>query len=865
MKEYNKLLLALSMASKVIIKPEGAETIKTVKNVTKENFNKLTIQHLLGQTRLGITPEILRQEDKVSFGVIDIDLPDISHEEKYKIALSLQDKLHEDYRLIALIETSKSKGFHVWVPVLIPQERSLIKNILQDVINSVTDRPISNGVIEVFPKGDKGNAIFLPFFGMFKNENTLNENYFAEKKNTFVKGKKMKLIKNPLEAIHQAMRQNDTMLPILKELSIYPECVRKAFFEWKKGNRHYLTMAIAGILKKVCKVSEDETINLIKSIAQHNHDEEINDRISTVKSTYKSEEIAGCSIMQGKNLNIALIAPLCETNCHLIDKNISIKGKIRELQLLNKGQILKDKIVQVILRTIEKEGKIYRSNHKFYLFLENEREVIPIIKDSIELMNLMTKWGVNASENLYKYVYHELIAYSAEKAINVDIHRFAYYDKKNFVLYLYTAPKAVLKISPEKIEIVRNGDDGILFEEWQSYEQFQLVKFDKNKNYLLDVIIKDLKIDESNPNINLRKVLEIWFYSLFFESIMPTKPLLVAIGEKGSGKSSILKRSGQLLMGQKFNVTFPDNKNLITLITNNYLVVLDNMDSPTTQINDTLARVATGQVIKTRDYYTTNKQVEFESKCYVALTSRKPQFTRDDVADRLLCIFLSRFIDKTSSEGGFEAENEIEEVTNDMRNEAMSYVVANLQKIIGNLRKNKDKKYKHVFRIADFSNFAFKSANNEREVNELKKMFSALAKQQKEFAIQDDIIYTLLQEIVSSTFIRHQKFSSAALYKEFKHKAEELELDKFFNSIYSNPKALTTHLMNIKSNVANEIIINRQKGHANNYYYSFVRVDETKPLSANEAIKQVMNRTIEEQIQSYDKYANGNDEDIENE
>ena len=67
----------------------------------------------------------------------------------------------------------------------------------------------------------------------------------------------MKVIKNPSEAIHQAIRQNDSILPILKELSIYPECIRKAFFEWKKGNRHYLTMAIAGILKKVCKISED--------------------------------------------------------------------------------------------------------------------------------------------------------------------------------------------------------------------------------------------------------------------------------------------------------------------------------------------------------------------------------------------------------------------------------------------------------------------------------------------------------------------------------------------------------------------------------------------------------------------------------
>ena len=129
MKEYNKLLLALHTASKVIIKPEGAETIKTVKNVTKDNFNNLSEQHLLGKTRLGVTPEVLGQEDKVMFGCIDIDCPDISHEEKYKIALSLQNKFHEDYGLISLIETSKSKGFHVWVHFLIPQERNFIKNI----------------------------------------------------------------------------------------------------------------------------------------------------------------------------------------------------------------------------------------------------------------------------------------------------------------------------------------------------------------------------------------------------------------------------------------------------------------------------------------------------------------------------------------------------------------------------------------------------------------------------------------------------------------------------------------------------------------------------------------------------------------
>lgn len=64
MKEYNKLLLASCMAaSKVIIMPHDVGTIRTVKNIIKEKFETLINQHLLGQTRLGVTPEILGQED----------------------------------------------------------------------------------------------------------------------------------------------------------------------------------------------------------------------------------------------------------------------------------------------------------------------------------------------------------------------------------------------------------------------------------------------------------------------------------------------------------------------------------------------------------------------------------------------------------------------------------------------------------------------------------------------------------------------------------------------------------------------------------------------------------------------------------
>ena len=116
---------------------------------------------------------------------------------------------------------------------------------------------------------------------------------------------------------------------------------------------------MAGILKKISKLSEEEAIEIIKEIALFNKDEEIDMRINTVKSTYKSDEVAGCSIMQGKNSNMTLSTSLCESNCGLIDKNTSIKGKIRELQLSNKGQILKDKIAQFVIDTIKKITERY--------------------------------------------------------------------------------------------------------------------------------------------------------------------------------------------------------------------------------------------------------------------------------------------------------------------------------------------------------------------------------------------------------------------------------------------------------------------------------------------------------------------------
>ena len=558
----------------------------------------------------------------------------------------------------------------------------------------------------------------------------------------------------------------------------------------------------------------------------------MNDRMSAVKSTYKSEEIAGCSIMQGKNENISIDNILCTKNCEFIEAiGKNLKAKVRDLQATHKGYILKSAVTDLLLSEIQEKGTIYFSNNCYYLFMKDEKLIIQVTEDSRRLKNYLTKNGINAAEGLYRYVLQELIAYCFDNAKNVDIHRFAYFDKENFILYLYRTPTSMLKIDENDITEVDNGYNEVLFTEMPDYSLFKIVTIDNKKDYFKEYYLDEIiTLDKANSNMDYKKLIEIWFYSLFFESIMPTKPLLAFIGEKGSGKTSVIRRMGKILYGEKFNVSpfTPDYKDINAMITNNHLLAIDNLDSPTTNINDTLARVATGQVIKMRDLYTTNKQVDFEVHCYIALTSMKPHFTRDDVADRLICIFLHRFED-------FESENKQMDSTDKNRDEIMSYVLLRLQRIIKKLKENKNKFFKTKSRMGDFAEFALKIAENQKEQETLLQQFEALSRQQSDFATKEDIIYLILNEIVGKQSNKKVEYSSTELYKRFKDCAIELGLERNFDKIYSSPKSVTTHLMNIQSNVSNNIIITRRKGHANQYFYTFERViSEDIPISDTE-------------------------------
>ncbi|MHC5057588.1 MAG: hypothetical protein ACYTKD_23175 [Planctomycetota bacterium] len=162
----------------------------------------------------------------------------------------------------------------------------------------------------------------------------------------------------------------------------------------------------------------------------------------------------------------------------------------------------------------------------------------------------------------------------------------------------------------------------------------------------------------------------LWFYTLFFPELFPTRPILALVGEAGSVKTFALKKVGRLLFGRSFNVMqlSKDPKDFEAALTNMPFVAVDNSDTRIDWLPDHLAVAATGGSLQRRELYTTNRLVEFPVVASVGITSRTPHFRREDIADRLLLFYLKRLRSFTpESDLLQELENRRDEVMTEVR------------------------------------------------------------------------------------------------------------------------------------------------------------------------------------------------------
>ncbi len=301
----------------------------------------------------------------------------------------------------------------------------------------------------------------------------------------------------------------------------------------------------------------------------------------------------------------------------------------------------------VVLFDLHQRGDFYHDEHSCYFYHRDTGEILSLERQGTALVDtLLREYGINASSNLHRYMLHELRYEASTNGRRVRVERFAWYDKRACTLYVYDNAGYVYRIREDAFEHVENGADGVLFDRIPGADPIVLPDQDEpapidtgGTSLLQHVVLNPINFehDALSPR-DRRDLFAIWFYSLFFESIMPTKPLMAMVGPKGSGKSITLRKVVKLLYGARCNVKMmsKDERDFDSTVTNAPFVAFDNVDSHCPWLNDRLAAMATGCSISKRVLYTTNEVVDIPVRCFIALTARTPRFRRDDVADRLL-------------------------------------------------------------------------------------------------------------------------------------------------------------------------------------------------------------------------------------
>ena len=494
----------------------------------------------------------------------------------------------------------------------------------------------------------------------------------------------------------------------------------------------------------------------------------------------------------------------------------------KELQSFEKKQ----KISGFILQSLNELGRfINTTTLSYYWFDDNTRTLYSISEnDAVLGAFIETEFGLNTTEPEYKYLLSSLRTEAIKNGMTTEVQRFAFYDDKYKCLYVSDNNQQVYKLDGEKILLVSNGTDNIFFLSEELYEPFEYKE--NYKKCIDELIIDSINFIEGEGVIlgaeQQRKLFKIWFESLFFESILPTKPIQVMIGVKGSGKTSSQKGVGLLLFGKKFHTTtISKEADFIATISNSAYVAFDNVDNNISWFNDALARVATGQLISLRKLYTTNDQDIFAPKCFISLNSRTPCYKRDDVASRLLTFRVGCITD-------YEAQNAIEQRISQMRNDLWSELLNDLNKIVNHLQHDTEEKFSR-FRIADFAVLGIHiNAVLYGDRNEYLKSIDLMGKEQSQFLLKDNPLFEYLNLWLDYSRPRvrsprtytniNRWVRSSDLFKEFKRMAEKENSELIFG--FTSSTSLGVQLKNELEDLRNGFDI-KTKSERNYNYYCF--------------------------------------------
>lgn len=186
-----------------------------------------------------------------------------------------------------------------------------------------------------------------------------------------------------------------------------------------------------------------------------------------------------------------------------------------------------------------------RDTGRVYLYEGRRTRLYTVDQNNTEFTGyLWDTYGLNSTEDLTRYLITALKNGATAKGLVRDIRRFTYWDRGNQTLFISGYDGTCYQITGHAdptvgVTVVANGTGSAVFLDddkgWTPSDPLL-----GNNRALFTHLIDDLQyapttVGGMSPEIQ-KTCLGIWIFALAFPDLMPTKPLLLVEGEKGSGK-----------------------------------------------------------------------------------------------------------------------------------------------------------------------------------------------------------------------------------------------------------------------------------------------------------------------------------------
>lgn len=445
-----------------------------------------------------------------------------------------------------------------------------------------------------------------------------------------------------------------------------------------------------------------------------------------------------------------------------------------------------------ILQDLQKKVEFFSTEDRVFLKPCCVPFPIEVSKENRDFVDLLDAYSLTEGEKLFELVTSQIRSHGRREGQKTRFYRHSHYDPERKILYLSNRGQEIIRITTKGIDVVPNGTDGVLFNEPNllPYLPLRFIDDPETESSFRESLIESVNFTDEKTGIskvNQKRIYEAFLLSLYFPELMPTRPILVLSGEKGSGKSSALRQAGRMMFDPCFDVRLmPDNPaEFDVAVTNESFVVFDNADSHSRWIEDKLAACATGTTISKRRLFTTNEQQVFSVDARIAITARTPKFRREDVTERLIILKVGRF-------SSFRPEHELNQEFERSRGRILSGIIFTLQGVLQALEETKDFHYEGAMRLADFASFFTRIGIGRGEEIETREALASLLSEQQTFAIEENRLFCFLQDWVAETGGTSRSLSTAELFSELKSYAIEKKQD--FTLIARSPVALGQQL-----------------------------------------------------------------------